>query len=200
MVACDHLIELLLDLLLLWKGSRHQTLNILFAMSCLNFGVKNSFVLCTLSLDLTKSAIFNVRDREHNAEIWRAPRTLSRYLLGRLQAWKSLATILGTCKALISSSFFSIFSEVTLHLAMSSFHLSAYFLHFTAIVACPLLLFSDKISDRRHNYCLHHQYSQKTIRIVGKINYERKQNYLATRKHTLTVKNFNKKNTATLHF
>jgi hypothetical protein len=136
--------------------------------------------------------IFNVRDREQNAEIWRALRTLScdfDKILNRLQDCRSLAAILGTYKRLISSTFFFIFLK--LHDISPFFlrpRLSFTFLHISCM-ATLAVQWQNK-QPWHHNYCLYHQYSQKTIRIVGKINYERKQNYLATIKHKLTFKNF----------
>ncbi len=84
------------------------------------------------------------------------PRTLSCDLwqnLRRCQGLGEPVCHIVCLKTPKSSSFTLRFPEFTWHLAVflkavSFFYLYAYFLHFTAIMAWPLLLFSEKTSDQ----------------------------------------------------
>jgi len=146
-IACDHFIELLFDLLLLWKGLRMQTFCNLFSMSCLFFVVRHN-----------KKSVLTWETESFGKKRYWAPKMLSCELwqnLRRRQGLGEPVRHIGCLKTSKSSSFTLKFSQFTWHLgfflkAVSSFHVSAYFLHFTAIMAWPLCSSVKKQAIKAH--------------------------------------------------
>ncbi len=143
--------------LFVWKISKNKIIRAFFLISCFYGKVSGPQTFCYLFaisclLISNEKSVFNVRDREfwrrallgaENAISWSLTK-----LWGDSKAWGNLAAILGTWKLSNLHSFLHfqgiykssrLFSQGYVFLSLSE-----YFLHFAAIMACPLSLFSEK--------------------------------------------------------